>query len=84
MELFYATYTERVIYFINDLFFLLAKLILMITSSDRSALFSGINLSRSTVLKEEKLLNVEIKWQSIVILLKSGNENCSVGKILNH
>lgn len=61
MELFYATYTERVINFINDLFFLLAKLILMITSSDRSALFSGINLSRSTVLKEEKLLNVEIK-----------------------
>lgn len=84
MELFYATYTERVINFINDLFFLLAKLILMITSSDRSALFSGINLSRSTVLKEEKLLNVEIKWQSIIILLKSGNENCSVGKILNH
>lgn len=61
MELFYATSTERVIYFINDLFFLLSKLILMITSSDRSALFSGINLFRSTVLKEEKLLNVEIK-----------------------
>lgn len=61
MELFYVMFIERVIYFINDLFFLFVKLILMIILFDRSVLFLGINFFRSIVLKEEKLFNVEIK-----------------------